>query len=54
MKNTNLPAWVTIWVSGIFCIVALFTSPSLQKDAFTLLTALSTGAFAILRSDREQ
>lgn len=51
--KVNLPAWATIWLSGVFCIAAAFTAPALQKDAFTLLTALSTGAFAILRSDRE-
>lgn len=53
MKNLNLPAWGTIWISGAFCIAAAFTSPALQRDAFTLLTALATGSFAILRSDRE-
>ena len=53
MKGLNLPAWATIWISAGFCIVATFTNPALQKDAFTLLTALATGSFALLRSERE-
>lgn len=53
MRNPDMPAWITVWLTIVICGGLAAAAPDMRKEALSFLLGVSSGAFAVIRGRDE-